>query len=86
MNRQNAHRLLDQLDPVQLAAVGQLLTVMVNPVARALAAAQPDDEPFTEQDLRRVQEGQIWFEKRGDKGISMDDVLTQNSFLSDDFR
>jgi hypothetical protein len=48
MDRQHAHQLLDQLDPGQLAAIGHLLEVMVDPVARAVAAAPRDDEPVSE--------------------------------------
>jgi hypothetical protein len=45
MDRQHAQQLLDQLDPGQLSAIGHLLEVMVDPVARAVAAAPADDEP-----------------------------------------
>jgi hypothetical protein len=48
MDRQHAHQLLDQLDPGQLAAIGHLLEVMVDPVACAVAAAPRDDEPVSE--------------------------------------
>jgi hypothetical protein len=75
MDKQHAHQLLDQLDPGQLSAIGRLLEVMVDPVARAVAAAPPDDEPVTEQDRSRFQEGQAWFAGRGGRGIPMDEVL-----------
>jgi len=38
-DKQHVHELLEQLDPSQLAAVGQLLEVMTDPVARSLANA-----------------------------------------------
>ncbi len=69
MDKQHAHQLLDQLDPGQLAAIGHLLEVMVDPVARAAGAASPDDEPVTEEERRRVREGKVWFANRGGKGI-----------------
>jgi hypothetical protein len=78
MDRQHAHQLLDQL-----AAVGHLLEVMVDPVARALAAAPPDDEPVTEQDRRRFHEGQARFAQH--LGIPMEDVLAEFGVKPGDF-
>ena len=86
MDRQHAHQLLDRLDPGQLAAIGQLLEVMLDPVARAIAAAPRDDEPVTEEDRRRLQEGKAWFARRGGKGISMEEVLAQTGVNPDDLR
>ncbi len=86
MDKQHAHQLLDQLDPSQLAAIGHLLEVMVDPVARAVAAAPPDDEPVTEVDRRRYREGKTWFAKRGGKGIRMEEVLAQTGIAPDDLR
>ena len=83
MDRQHAHQLLDQLDPDQFAAVGHLLEVMVDPVARALAAAPPDDEPVTERDRRRFHDGQSRFAQRG--GIPMEDVLAEFGVKPEDF-
>jgi hypothetical protein len=86
MDKQHAHQLLDQLDPGQLAAIGHLLEVMVDPVARAVAAAPADDEPVTEEDRRRFREGTAWFAKRGGKGIPMEEVLAQTGIAPDDLR
>jgi len=72
MDKQHAHRLLDQLDPGQFAAVSHLLEVMADPVARALAAAPDDDEPVTEEDRRRFLEGKAWFRKRNGPAIFVD--------------
>jgi hypothetical protein len=83
MDRQHAHQLLDQLDPGQLAAVGHLLEVMVDPVARALATAPPDDEPVTERDRRRFHHGQERFAQNG--GIPMEDVLAEFGVKVEDF-
>jgi hypothetical protein len=79
MDKQHAHRLLDQLDPGQLAAVGHLLEVMVDPVA----AAPPDDEPVTEQDRRRFHDGKSRFAQR--RGIPMDHVLAEFGAKPEDF-
>ncbi|MGA2715531.1 MAG: hypothetical protein ABSG41_20720 [Bryobacteraceae bacterium] len=84
MDKQRAHRLLDQLDPSQFAAVSQLLEVMADPVARALAAAPADDEPVTEQDRRRFQEGKAWFANRDGRGISMEEVTAGSGIEPED--
>lgn len=86
MDKQHAHQLLDQLDSGQFAAVSHLLSVMADPVARALAAAPADDEPVTEQDRRRFHDGRAWFAKRGGKGIPMDEVIAASGIESEDLR
>lgn len=48
-----------------------------DPVARAVAAAPPENEPVTEQDRRRLRAGQAWFAQRGGKGIPMEEVLAE---------
>jgi hypothetical protein len=83
MDRQHAHRLLDQLDPGQFAAVGHLLEVMVDPVVRALSAAPPDDEPVTARDRRRFHDGQAWFAQHD--GTPMEDVLAEFGAKPEDF-
>jgi hypothetical protein len=69
-----AHELLGQLGPSKLAAVVDLLEVMVQ-----------DDEPVTDEDRRRFHEGQAWFEQRGGKGIPMEDVLAEFGLKPEDF-
>jgi len=70
-----AHELLGQLGPTKLAAVVQLLEVMLH----------DDDERVTEEDRRRFHEGQAWFAQRGGKGIPMDDVLADFDLKPEDF-
>jgi hypothetical protein len=70
-----AQELLGQLGPAQLAAVVQLLEVMIH----------DDNEPVTEEDRRRLHQGQAWFAQRGGKGIPMDDVLAGFGLKADDF-
>ena len=41
-------------------------------------------EPVTEEDRRRLSEGQAWFLERGGKGISMEDVLSEFGLKADD--
>ena len=85
-DRQHVHQLIEQLGPEQIVAIARLLEVMVDPVARALAAAPSDDEPVTEQDRRRFHEGQAWFANRGGKGLSMDDVLAATGIKPEDLQ
>ena len=72
--RQHAHQLVEQLGPGQLAAVVHLLEVMIQ-----------DEEPVTEQDRRRFQEGKAWFAERGGTGIPMEDVLAEFGLKREDF-
>lgn len=58
--RHHVHALIDQLPPVQLAAVEMLLQSMVDPLSRKLALAAFDDEPFTNEDRRAVAEADEW--------------------------
>ena len=48
-----------------------------DPVAHAVAAAPPDDEPVTEEDSRCYRDGQAWFRQRGGRGIPMEDALAE---------
>ena len=70
-----AHELIGQLNPGKLAAVVHLLEVMID----------DDDEPVTDEDRRRFQEGQAWFAQRGGHGIPMEDVLADFGLKSTDF-
>lgn len=67
--RSHVHELVDQLPPVQLAAVETLLRSMLDPLARKLAAAEIDDEPFTAEDRKAVAEAE------GGRGIPLEEVL-----------
>jgi hypothetical protein len=69
-----AHELLGQLGPNRLAAVVQLLEVMIH-----------DEEPVTDEDRRRFHDGQAWFAERGDKGIPMEEVLSEFGHKPEDF-
>jgi hypothetical protein len=59
--------------------------MLLNPVARALATAPPDDEPVTDEDRLRFEGGNSWFAQRGGKGIPMDNVLAECGFKIEDF-
>ncbi len=72
-----AHELIGQLNsrPGKLAAVVHLLEVMVH---------DDEDEPVSEDDRRRYQEGQAFF-ANGGKGIPMEDVRADFGLKLDDF-
>jgi hypothetical protein len=83
--RHHAHELIERLPDSQIAAAVRLLEFMLlDPVARTVATATPDDEPVTDQDRRRLHDSQARFGHRG-KGIPMEDVLAEFGFKSEDF-
>ena len=58
--RTHVHALVDQLAPVQLAALETILQSMIDPLSRKLALAPIDDEPFTDEDRQAVAEADEW--------------------------
>lgn len=84
IEKQQAHDLIERIPPEHLPAVISLLQFMLlDPVSRAAAAAPPDDEPVTEEDHRRIREGQAFFARS--KGVPMEDVLAEFGLSSQDF-
>ena len=73
MDKQHAHRLLDQLDPSQLDAVVRLLEVMTDPEATSIRNAPIDDEPVTEAEERAVAASKEWFQHH--PGIPFEEVV-----------
>jgi hypothetical protein len=71
--RQHIHELIDQLPPVRLAAVETLLESLLDPLSQKLAAAEIDDEPFTEGDRQAVAEADEWL--KHNQPIPMEEVL-----------
>ncbi len=69
-----AHELIGQLNPGKLAAVVHLLEVMVD-----------EEEPLTDEERRRFDEGDAWFAQRGGNGIPMEDVLAEYGLKPGDF-
>ena len=50
VDKQNVHEMIEQLDGSQLAALSQLLKVMIDPVSRSLANAPVEDEPVSAEE------------------------------------
>jgi len=74
--KQHAHRLLDELEPSQLAAVVQLLEVMVDP------AGHSGEEPLTEEDRRAVEASREWFQKNPE-GIPFEQIVEECGLTMD---
>jgi hypothetical protein len=84
--KHHAHELIERLPDSQIATAIRFLEFMLlDPIARAVATALPDDEPVTEQDRRRLHAGEAWFAQRGGKGIPMEGVLAQFGLAPEDF-
>ncbi len=74
--KQHAHELLEQLNPGQIAAVVQLLEVMV----------EPSDEPLTEEDRRAVAASREYFRQNPEGGVSFEEVVADLGFTMDQIR
>lgn len=79
--KEKAHLLIERLAPSQVSAVVGLLEAMLDPVSRAVANAPVDDEPESEQERQAVAESKAWFERRGGRGISHEEVLAEFGFI-----
>ena len=74
-DKQRAHELIEQLPPLQLAAViGFLETMLADPVPHRLAAAPVDDEPETEDESRAAEGAKKWLREKGGRGIPHEQV------------
>jgi hypothetical protein len=71
-----AHELLGQLGPGKLAALVQLLEVLIH---------DDEEESVTDEDRRRFREGKAWFAQRGGHGIPMEEVLAEFGMKPEDF-
>jgi hypothetical protein len=79
--KQHAHQLIEQLPDSQIeTAVRFLEFMLLDPVARAVATAPPDDEPVTEEDRLSYQRS-----RRGGQWIPMEDVLAEFGLRVEDF-
>src|SRR5271169_395295 len=84
--KNHAHELIERLPDSQIATAVRFLEFMLlDPVARAVATAPPDDEPVTEQERTRFHAGQAWFAQHGGKGIPMGEVLADSGLKPEDF-
>ena len=73
--RQHVHELIERLDAGQLAAVGQLLEVMTDPVARSMASAPVEREPVSGEEAAALDEAHAAI-ARGE-GIPHEEILRE---------
>lgn len=84
-HKQQAHELIEQLTPGQLAAVVNLLQVItLDPVSCAIANAMTDDEPESEQERQAVAEADEWLKQN--QPIPFEDVLADFGVTIEDVR
>ncbi len=68
--------------PSCTSAVVGLLEVMLDPFDRALATAEIDDEPVTEEERRDVEASREWFEHS--QGTPLEQVVTELGFTMEE--
>ena len=73
--KQHAHGLIERLAPEKLTAVVGLLELLLDPLDRALAAADLDDEPVTEIERRDIEVSREWF--KHNEGIPFEHVVAK---------
>jgi hypothetical protein len=81
--KQHAHELIDRMAPGQVSAVVGLLEIMLDPLARTLAAAPYDDEPVSQEEAREVEASKASI-ARGE-GIPHEKVIAEFGLSSEDF-
>jgi hypothetical protein len=84
MDKQHAHRLLDELTPGQFDAVARLLEVMTDPENASIDSAPVDDEPVVEDEERAVAASKQWFQHYD--GIPFEDVVSELGFTLEQVR
>jgi hypothetical protein len=74
--KQQAHQLIDQLDPAQVSAVVPLLQFMLlDAVSRSLASAAVEQEPISVEEAAGLDQARASLD-RG-QGISHEDILRE---------
>jgi hypothetical protein len=85
--KHHAHELIERLPDSQIGTAVRFLEFMLlDPAARALATAPPDDEPVTEQDRRAVADSREYFRQNPEGGIPFEQVVAECGFTMDQVR
>jgi len=85
--KHHAHELIERLPDSQIGTAVRFLEFMLlDPVARTLATAPPDDEPVTEQDRRAVAASREYFRQDPEGGIPFEQVVAECGFTMDQVR
>jgi len=82
--RKHVHALVDQLPPVQLAALEGLLHSMLELVSRASAITPVEDEEIGEEEEQAVARSKEWF--KNNEGIPFEQVVAECGFTMDQVR
>jgi hypothetical protein len=80
--RQQAHGMIERLAPEKLSAVVGLLEILLDPLDRALAMAEIDDEPVTEEERREIEASEEWF--KHNEGIPFEQVVAELGFTMEE--
>lgn len=84
--KQQAHALIDRLDPSQTTTALRFLQFMLlDPLSHSIATAPPEDEQLTEEEQESAQRAELWFQERGGKGIPHEEVLAEFGLTPSDF-
>lgn len=81
--RQLAHDLIDRMAPGQVSVVVSLLEIMLDPMARSLANALPEDEPISEEETHAVSVSRAWLDEH--QPIPNEEILADLGLTSKDF-
>lgn len=85
--KHHAHELIERLPDSQIGTAVRFLEFMLlDPVARALATAPPDDELMTEQDRCAVAASREYFRQNLEGGIPFEQVVAECGFTMDQVR
>ena len=79
---EQAHYLIDHLDPSKLPAAVSLLEEMLDPVSRAIANAPYDDEPETEEERLAVAAAVAQYRSAPETATTHEDLLREFGFTS----
>lgn len=77
MDRQQGHRLLDQLGPAKFDAIAKLLEVMIR---------DDNDDELTEEDRQAVAASGEYFRQNPEGGIPFEQVVAECGFTLDEIR
>ena len=80
--REEAHQLIDRLAPSQVSAVAMLLETMLDPVAKAIALAEVDDELESDEERAAVMVSKAWVEANPGQTISHTELMAEFSLAA----
>jgi hypothetical protein len=80
--RQRPHGMIEHLAPEKLSVVVGLLEILLDPLDRALANAEIDDEPVTEEERREIEASEEWF--KHNEGIPFEQVVAELGFTMEE--